>query len=88
MSKVVSRYCRRCKRYVPAIQGGANHVLHLLLAIVTAGMWIPVWFLASASGDPICPECGRPIRSRLMIAMLLFLLCFGGLLYYGYQKGN
>lgn len=24
-----------------------NHILHLLLSIVTAGLWLPVWILAS-----------------------------------------
>ncbi len=26
-----------------------NHILHLLLSIVTAGMWIPVWILIALS---------------------------------------
>lgn len=24
-----------------------NHILHLLLSLVTAGLWIPIWFLMS-----------------------------------------
>lgn len=24
---------------------GVNHVLHLLLTIVTAGLWLPVWII-------------------------------------------
>ena len=29
-----------------------NHILHLILSIVTAGLWIPVWIIVSlASGQ-------------------------------------
>lgn len=29
-----------------------NHILHLLLSLVTVGLWIPVWiFLAAARGE-------------------------------------
>lgn len=27
-----------------------NHVLHLLLTIITAGLWLPIWVLIAASG--------------------------------------
>jgi len=26
-----------------------NHILHLLLSVVTAGLWIPVWILCCVS---------------------------------------
>ena len=38
-----------------------NHTLHLLLSIITAGIWIPIWFLMSIN-DAI--ERGR-IERRL-----------------------
>lgn len=28
----------------------ANHVLHLVMTIITFGMWIPVWIIASMMG--------------------------------------
>ena len=28
----------------------ANHVLHLLLSLVTCGVWLPVWFMLSRFG--------------------------------------
>lgn len=37
-----------------------NHVLHLLLSIVTLGLWVPVWILltAAAGFSPFyCPTC-------------------------------
>jgi Na+-transporting NADH:ubiquinone oxidoreductase subunit NqrC len=27
-----------------------NHILHLILSIVTAGLWLPVWALVSLTG--------------------------------------
>lgn len=27
---------------------GTNHVLHLLLSIVTSGLWVPVWIIVAA----------------------------------------
>ncbi len=29
------------------IQERPNHILHLLLSVVTVGVWLPVWFLIS-----------------------------------------
>lgn len=30
---------------------GTNHILHLLLSIITAGIWIPVWILMAFNFD-------------------------------------
>ncbi len=35
-------------RYVVVEQKAkTNHILHLLLSLVTMGLWLPVWFLVS-----------------------------------------
>lgn len=34
--------------YVEVQQHKTNHILHLLLSIVTAGLWIPVWIIIAA----------------------------------------
>lgn len=31
----------------------ANHVLHLLLAVVTAGLWLPVWLVVGLSAREV-----------------------------------
>lgn len=36
------------RQRVVIVQDRPNHVLHLLLSIITFGGWIPVWFLISA----------------------------------------
>lgn len=28
-----------------------NHVLHLLLSLITAGLWLPVWILVAVSNS-------------------------------------
>ncbi len=52
-------YCKYCEVRVMVRRNGTSHILHLLLAIVTMGFWIPVWFLMSIKvGGWRCIECG------------------------------
>lgn len=41
---------------------GNNHILHLLLSIVTAGLWIPVWILCCMSRGLTNAGIRRQIR--------------------------
>jgi hypothetical protein len=54
------RYCEDHGK-VLAERQTPNHVLHLLLAVVTVGFWIPVWILLSLFGNSPwrCPYCGE-----------------------------
>lgn len=61
----VRRYCPEDDRMVLAERPTPNHLLHLVLAIVTAGIWIIVWIIVSVSSDMgtfRCPHCGSPTR--------------------------
>jgi hypothetical protein len=41
---------------------GTNHVLHLLLTIVTGGLWAIVWiFACMGKKNWRCPVCGQNI---------------------------
>lgn len=53
-------FCQEEVRMVLAERQTPNHVLHLLLSVVTAGLWLPVWFLVTifGSGAYKCPSCG------------------------------
>lgn len=53
-------FCEEDVAMVLAEKQTPNHVLHLLLAIFSAGLWIPVWVLVTlfASGPYRCPRCG------------------------------
>lgn len=54
-----SGWCARCQRQVVVFRPGANHILHLLLTLVTCALWLIVW-LGSAIrfGGWRCSVCG------------------------------
>lgn len=52
------RYCPNCQSDVLAVSNSVNHVLHLLLSILTGGLWLLVWLLMAASvKDWRCSRC-------------------------------
>ncbi len=47
-----------------AVAARPSHILHLLLTIVTGGLWLIVWLFLSSSGKQFrCPYCGDRTRS-------------------------
>lgn len=63
MSKMSTAYCNLCKKRVAVRAEGVNHVLHLLLSIVTGGFWLIIWFIwAMLPDDWYCTECGQHIK--------------------------
>lgn len=60
------RYCPEDARYVLAVRNKPSHVLHLLLSVVTAGCWIPIWVLIAMLSDAgyRCPNCGGRTAAR------------------------
>ena len=57
----VLHYCRRCRRPTVHLQPSTSHVLHLLLSILTVGLWLGVWALAGLANasQRTCTACGR-----------------------------
>jgi len=56
------KYCKRCEKHVLAQKKTANHILHLLLSIFTAGLWIIMWILVGIRiGGWRCSQCGLKI---------------------------
>ena len=51
--------CVQCNKMTMHYQEKPNHFLHLLLSIVTAGIWLIVWLLFVQAKDPQCSICGR-----------------------------
>jgi hypothetical protein len=46
-------FCTVCNKQVMVFRRGTNHILHLLLTLVTFGVWIIVWIgsaVKSAAG--------------------------------------
>lgn len=63
MSNQVMKYCKNCGRQTIHLQPSTSHVLHLLMTILTFGVWVIVWFLVaqSNSSQSKCAECGREV---------------------------
>lgn len=38
-----TRYCQYCKRQTQYERQGANHILHLILTVLTGGLWLLGW---------------------------------------------
>lgn len=53
--------CSKCQKKTLHIEQKLNHILHLLLAIVTAGVWLIVWVLLAFLHDKKtqCTICGH-----------------------------
>ena len=59
-----SKYCDRCKQNVLVRKPATNHILHLILSLITVGFWIPIWILVGisvASTKWRCTHCGKTI---------------------------
>ncbi len=52
-------FCVTCNKNVMVRRKGTNHILHLLLSIITFGFWIIVWILVALKiGSWRCTQCG------------------------------
>lgn len=55
-------FCKNCGKKKKLVRKGTNHILHLILSIITCGFWIIIWILASIFKDHWrCDTCGRKI---------------------------
>jgi len=63
MANKVALYCKNCQRETMHEQPKTSHVLHLLLSIITAGIWIIVWLIVAANNNSQaqCTVCGREV---------------------------
>jgi ribosomal protein S27AE len=56
------KHCMNCNGSVLAQRKGTNHILHLILTIITGGLWAIVWIaLAIKFGGWLCPRCGMQV---------------------------
>ena len=59
-SNVKTLYCSQCTTATPHITHDPNHLLHVIITIITGGAWLIVWLLLTASADsPKCTVCSR-----------------------------
>lgn len=62
----IPAHCPVCDQQVLARRHPPSHVLHLLLTLVTAGLWLVVWLWRATSSYALtyfCPFCGTPVRT-------------------------
>jgi hypothetical protein len=62
--------CVSCKRNTLHLVREPNHLLHLLLSLITAGVWLFVWaYVAWRARNPAgranCTVCGSAYEGRL-----------------------
>jgi hypothetical protein len=63
------RWCPVDERPVLAVKGRPSHVLHLILSVLTLGLWLVVWLgmsIMSETAPYRCPMCGAKTRSLTM----------------------
>lgn len=54
-----SGFCAQCNQQSKVSRANANHILHLILSVLTAGLWIIVWIgVAVKFGGWRCETCG------------------------------
>jgi hypothetical protein len=54
-----SGFCPDCDRRVVVFRKGTNHILHLILTVLTLGLWLIVWFGSAVKfGGWRCQVCG------------------------------
>ncbi len=57
-----SGYCGECDRQVLVRRPGTNHLLHLVLTVLSAGLWLIVWLGVSVKfGGWRCSRCGLKV---------------------------
>lgn len=62
------RYCENCKKEVVSIGGrNINHILHIILSIITGGLWLLVYLFICMTAPVIwrCPVCGGSTIHKL-----------------------
>lgn len=52
---------------------GPNHVLHLILTLLTFGLWLPVWLLVTLASSRPSPQAWRVIGVVFAALMLIGL---------------
>lgn len=61
MTEIEMKHCTACRANTQHLRPSTSHVLHLILALITLGLWIPVWLLVAVSNSTQgqCSQCGK-----------------------------
>lgn len=73
-------WCRCCQAQRLIRRPGTSHVLHLLLAVITLGLWIPIWLLCSIRfGGWRCTQCGSRVSRTIGVGEIIATIAAIGL---------
>lgn len=60
MANQLTLQCARCNNLMPHTVKAPNHVMHLIITLLTAGIWLIGWLIAVVMpGNAKCGKCGR-----------------------------
>lgn len=62
-------YCNLCNSNTKFLGKKPNHILHLILTIITQGLWAFVWLMMSS--DYRCDKCGGKPKGGIFSAWFL-----------------
>jgi hypothetical protein len=82
-TEACQRHCDSCDRITRHERNvsAPNHVLHLILSLLTAGLWLFVWLffvVFQNKGRWVCGQCGQVEESRSSIDGEFVLWIVGG----------
>jgi len=63
-------FCHNCNTQRMFIRDGPNHILHLIITILTGGLWLVGWLISvlpSRSNPYRCTRCGMTSTKNLVI---------------------
>ena len=60
-------FCQVCNKNMLLRRKGTNHILHLILSLITGGLWIIIWVLVTIKvGGWRCTTCGTKSARDLL----------------------
>ena len=61
MSNMIMKKCKYCNKTTAHVAQSTSNILHLILSVITVGIWVPIWILVamSHSASKQCNECGK-----------------------------
>lgn len=62
-TQIAMRRCNNCDLNTEHVGPGTSHLLHLVLSVVTVGLWLPVWAMLAVAHrrQSRCRQCGEGV---------------------------
>jgi hypothetical protein len=61
-----SGFCKQCGEQRKVERKGTNHILHLILSVLTVGVWVIIWIGTSIKfGGWRCGTCGSTQTAKV-----------------------